>query len=115
VRTRDHLYIRTLHPGCFRAEREQLFNVTEDPSLTRNVVYESSEIVDGATALLDDWWHERAGVPGAYPDPMQTTLDVGPTFQFKPLDYIEHLRLTGRKHFAVYLEERLRGSFGRCQ
>jgi arylsulfatase A-like enzyme len=110
VRTRDHLYVRTLHPGCFRAEWEQLFNVTDDPSLTRNVLSESSEVADRAKALLGDWWHEHAGVPGAFPDPMQTTLDVGPTFQFKPADYIEHLRHTGRKHFAVDLEERLRGS-----
>jgi len=40
---------------------------------------------------------------------MQTTLDVGPTFQFKPAAYIEHLRNTGRKDFAIDLEERLRG------
>jgi hypothetical protein len=53
-----------------------------------------------------------AMVPGSPPDPMQTTLDVGPTFQFEPAHYIEHLRHTGRKHFAVELEERLRGSLG---
>jgi nucleotide-binding universal stress UspA family protein len=29
VRTTDHLYTRTYHPGAFRAEWEQLFNVTD--------------------------------------------------------------------------------------
>ena len=67
-------------------------------------------MADLAKVLLGDWWHERAGVPGAFADPMQTTLGVGPTFQFNPADYIEHLRHTGRKHLAVDLEERLRKS-----
>jgi hypothetical protein len=109
VRTRDHLYVRTLLPGCFRAEWEQLYNVTEDPYLTRSVLAESSGVAHQAKALLSDWWHEHAGVPGEFPDPMQTTLDVGPTFQFEPVEYIEHLLNTGRKDFAVDLEERLRG------
>jgi arylsulfatase A-like enzyme len=107
VRTRDHLYVRTLHPGCFRAEWEQLYNVTEDPYLTRNVLTESSGAADQAKALLSDWWYQHAGVPGAFPDPMQTTLDVGPTFQFEPAAYIEHLRDTGRKDFAADLQVRL--------
>jgi hypothetical protein len=47
---------------------------------------------------------------GSTPDPMQTTLDVGPTFQFDPAEYIEHLRNTARKDLAVDLEQRLGGS-----
>jgi hypothetical protein len=66
-------------------------------------------VAEQARARLSDWWHEYAGVPGAFTDPVQTTLDVGPTFQFEPVEYIEHLRNTGRKDFAVALEERLRG------
>jgi hypothetical protein len=41
---------------------------------------------------------------------MQTTLGVGPTFQFEPARYIEHLRNTSRKDLAVDLEQRLEGS-----
>jgi hypothetical protein len=107
VRTRNHLYVRTLHPGCFRSEPEQLFDITEDPYLTRNVLAESPGVADRAKVLLSEWWHEHAGFPGTFPDPMQTTLDVGPTFQFKPAAYMEHLRNTGRKHFALDLQERL--------
>jgi len=107
VRTRDHLYVRTLHPGCFRAEWEQLYNVTEDPYLIRNVLAESSGVADQAKELLSDWWYQHAGFLGAFPDPMQTTLDVGPTFQFEPAAYIEHLRDTGRKDFAADLQVRL--------
>ena len=62
-----------------------------------------------ARARLSDLWHQYAGVPGAFPNPMQTTLDVGPIFQFEPVEYIWHLRNTGRKDVAADLEERLRG------
>jgi hypothetical protein len=50
VRTRDHLYIRTYHRRCFRAERESLFDVTADPSLTRNVVEDEPALADAMRA-----------------------------------------------------------------
>ncbi|MEV6072401.1 sulfatase [Nocardia sp. NPDC052001] len=108
VRTRDHLYIRTYHPGCFRAEWEQLFDVTADPYLTRDLLAAEPELADAMRARLAHWWNTYAGHPGALPDPMQTTLQTGPTYYNDPVRYAQHLRDTGRAHLAADLEERLR-------
>lgn len=107
VRTRDHLYVRTLHPGNFKAEWESLFDVSRDRFLTRNLIEEEPAIADAARARLSEWWHDHAGVPGALPDPMQATLDQGPYCYSRPYDYLQHLRATGRKHQASDLEQRL--------
>ncbi len=107
MRTRDHLYIRTYHPGSFRAEWEQLFDVTEDPYLTRDLLDTEPELAARMRSFLAEWWHRYAGRPGCLPDPMQTTLQVGPTHYNDPVRYAQHLRDTGRAHLAEDLEERL--------
>lgn len=107
VRTRDHLYIRTYHPGSFRAEWEQLFDVSADPHLTRDILADQPELASEMRGHLAEWWHRYAGRPGALPDPMLTTLQVGPTYYNDPGRYIEHLRATGRAHLATDLEQRL--------
>lgn len=112
VRTRDHLYMRTYHPGSFRAEWEQLFNVTEDPHLTRDLLDEEPELAARMRSHLAEWWNTYAGVPGALPDPMQTTLQTGPTYYNDPQRYAQHLRDTGRENLAKDLEERLRFTTG---
>ncbi|MBF9069039.1 sulfatase family protein [Streptacidiphilus fuscans] len=106
VRTRDHLYIRTYHPGCFRAEWEQLFDVTADPHLTRDLLDAEPELATRMRAHLSEWWHTYAGRPGALPDPMQATLQTGPQYN-DPVRYAQHLRDTGRAHLAEDLEARL--------
>ncbi|GAB2882910.1 sulfatase family protein [Streptomyces mayteni] len=107
VRTRDHLYIRTYHPGSFRAEWESLFDVTHDPHLTRDLLAEEPELADRMRGHLAEWWNRYAGGPGALPDPMQTTLQTGPTYYNDPGQYARHLRDTGRAHLADDLAERL--------
>ncbi|MFF2658460.1 sulfatase [Kitasatospora sp. NPDC058032] len=107
VRTRDHLYIRTYHPGAFRAEWEQLFHVTEDPHLTRDLLADEPELAAVMRSHLAEWWHEHAGRPGCLPDPMQATLQTGPTYYNDPARYARHLRDTGREHLAEDLEARL--------
>ncbi|MDI2132946.1 sulfatase family protein [Yinghuangia seranimata] len=107
VRTRDHLYMRTYHPGCFRAEWEQLFDVSKDPCLTRDLLNEEPELADGMRSRLAQWWHRYAGRPGCLPDPMQATLQTGPTYYSDPVKYVQHLRDTGRGHLADDLDERL--------
>jgi hypothetical protein len=56
---------------------------------------------------LAEWWHAYAGRPGALPDPMQITLQVGPIYYTEPVTYAEHLRATGRAHLADDLEQTL--------
>ncbi|MFQ6331285.1 sulfatase [Nocardia sp. CWNU-33] len=107
VRTRDHLYIRTYHPGCFRAEWEQLFDVTADPHLTTDLLDREPELAMIMRTYLTEWWHTYAGRPGALPDPMQTTLQTSPTYYNDPITYAGHLRDTGRAHLAEHMEQRL--------
>ncbi|GLH96797.1 sulfatase family protein [Phytohabitans aurantiacus] len=108
VRTRDHLYIRTFHPGAFRAEWEQCFDVTNDPHLTHDLLPESPELGARMRSLLAEWTWTYTGGPGALPDPMMTTLHIGPTYYNDPARYVAHLRATGREHLADDLEARLR-------
>ncbi|MCZ9342800.1 hypothetical protein NGM37_34090, partial [Streptomyces sp. TRM76130] len=63
VRTRDHLYIRTYHPGAFRAEWEQLFDVTADPHLTRDLLPEEPDLAARMRSHLAEWWEYYAGRP----------------------------------------------------
>lgn len=107
VRTRDHLYIRTYHPGCFRAEWESLFNVTQDPYLTRNLIDIEPDLAAQMRSHLFEWLGFYAGTPGALPDPMQNALQAGPTLYNQPEVYAQHLRDTGRVHSAEDLMERL--------
>ncbi len=107
VRTRDHLYIRTYHPGAFRAEWEQLFDVTHDPHLTSDLLQAQPELATQMRSLLGDWLSQQAGRPGALPDPMQTTLQRGPIYYTDPMVYMHHLRDTGRADQAKDLESRL--------
>lgn len=107
VRTRDHLYIRTFHPGAFRAEWEQCFDVTNDPHLTHDLLPTAPELGARMRSRLAEWTWTHTGGPGALPDPMMTTLNVGPTYYNDPARYIEHLRATGRAHLADDLLQRL--------
>ncbi|GAA1077630.1 sulfatase [Pseudonocardia alni] len=112
VRTRDHLYIRTYHPGCNRTEWEQLFDVTADPHLTTDLLDAEPGLADRMRTRLAEWWNTYAGRPGALPDPMQTTLQVGPVYYNDPPAYAEHLRATGREHLAEHLEANLAAATG---
>lgn len=107
VRTRDHLYIRTLHPGSFKAELESLFDLNADPYLTTNLIDDEPALADSMRARLFQWWSFYAGTPGALPDPMQTSLQHGPTLYSDPADYMAHLRATGRPEAADDLHARL--------
>lgn len=105
--TRNHIYTRTYHPGCMSTEWEQLFHVANDPYLTRNLLDEEPELADRMRAHLSQWWHKYAGRPGSLPDPMQATLQTGPTYYSDPVRYRQHLRDTGRAHLADDLDRRL--------
>jgi arylsulfatase A-like enzyme len=112
VRTRDHLYIRTYHPGSIRAEWESLFDVTNDPHLEHNLLDKEPELLARMRSHLLEWWHRYAATPGALPDPMQISLQAGPTLYARPEEYAAHLRATGRAGLADDLEARLRPDNG---
>lgn len=112
VRTRDHLYIRTYHPGVFRAELESLFHVTDDPFLTRNLIDTDPELAAQMRSHLFEWLGFYSGSPGSLPDPMQGALQQGPILYNQPSEYVDHLRNTGRGHLADHLLEQLHPANG---
>ncbi|MCM0621362.1 sulfatase family protein [Nocardioides bruguierae] len=112
VRTREHLYVRTYHPGANFVEWESLYHVPSDPHLTENLLDKEPVLANEMRAHLTEWWNELAGRPGALPDPMQTTLQTGPTYYNDPVTYAQHLRDTGRAHLADDLMERLAAASG---
>jgi arylsulfatase A-like enzyme len=112
VRTRDHQYTRTYHPGSFGVDWESLFNVTEDPHLEHSLIEEQPDLAATMRSRLAEWWHFYAGRPGSLPDPMQISLQEGPTLYSRPEEYAQHLRDTGRTHLAEDLEARLEPHHG---
>lgn len=68
--------------------------------------------------LQDESWTAKAAASGpapAWPDPMQGSLQAGPTLYNQPEAYMEHLRSTGRSHLAEDLRERLQPNQGATQ
>ncbi|WP_432536363.1 sulfatase family protein [Kineococcus arenarius] len=108
VRTRTHMYTRTYHPGSFLAEWESLWDMEADPHQTENLLEKDPETVDRMRSMLLQWWHELAATPGALPDPMQISLQTGPTLYSDPVEFEAYLRRTGRTEAADDLAERLR-------
>lgn len=107
VRTPDHLYIRTLHPGCFDVPWEQLYDMQTDPFMTTNVMETRSDVATTMRLLLNDWWHQYAGAPNAPEDPMQLRLYESPGDAFDHVRYASRLRKTGRASLAERLEQRV--------
>ncbi len=106
VRTPHHLYIRTLHPGCFRIEPEQLYDMDRDPHLTENLVAHNSSIAQECRSHLEQWLGVYSAGPLSFGDPMQNRRYESPTEAFSAARYAERLRLTGREHLARELEMR---------
>lgn len=107
VRMGELLYIRTLHPGTYKVEPEELYDLGDDPNLTRNLMPLAPERALPLKAALSDWWHQYAGFPGASPDPMQGVLRRGPVLYSDPATYLQHLESTGRAELAADYRDRL--------
>ena len=110
VRTPDLLYIRTLHPGSYRVDPEELYEIERDPRMTRNLMAEQPARAADLKVMLSDWWHTYAGAPGAPVDPMQAALERGPVLYTDPKRYLARLEETGRSHLAADYRARL-GAF----
>jgi arylsulfatase A-like enzyme len=107
VRTKDHLYVRTLHPGCWRLEREQLYDVSADPHTTRDLLAERPGLASELGAALEEWRQAHLSLSGPQPDPMEAARYEGPADAFDASRYLARLRATGRRHLAEDLEGRL--------
>ncbi len=109
LRTQSHLYIKTLHPGCWRLEREQLYAIEDDPYMYKNLITQSttSAIASSMQATLEDWREDHLSLSGELPDPMEARRYEGPADAFSTERYLNRLRETGRSHLASDLELRL--------
>ncbi len=108
VRMGDLYYIRTLHPGTYKVNPEELYDLRVDPHLTRDLMLTEPWRAVPLKAVLADWWHEYAGSPGAAPDPMQSVLQRGPVLYLHPERYLERLESTGRHDLAADYQQRTR-------
>ena len=107
VRMGDLLYLRTLHPGTYRVDPEELYDVAADPYLTENLMQTAPERAEPLRSALAQWWYEHAGQPGSEPDPLQGAVHRGPVLYYDPLVYLDHLEATGRADLAADSRARL--------
>jgi arylsulfatase A-like enzyme len=115
VRTPSHLYVRTLHPGCWRLEHEQLYAIDDDPHMTNDLIGGDPATARHLAGLLEQWREESLSLRGPTPDPMEARRYEGPADAFSVPRYLERLRRTGRAHLADDLEDRLAREWVTCQ
>ena len=75
VRTKEHLYIRTLDPAdynCFAPE--ELYDMTADPHQTTNLAADQPDRVEQLRNQMDNWVAEQQARGLGNPDPLQETL-----------------------------------------
>ena len=109
VRKGDLLYIRTLHPGTYKADPEALYDLSVDPHMTKDLMPDQPERAAPLKAHLADWWFEYAGRPTSNPDKMQQNLTRGPVLYSDPELYLERLETSGRHKQAEDYRSRLGG------
>ncbi len=120
VRTAEHLYIKTLHPGCWRLEREQLYEIRTDPHMTADLLREpaapshgtgggrdATRVAAELATVLDGWRDQHLTLRGPLPDPMEAGRYESPSEAFHAPSYARRLRRTGRRHLADDMERRL--------
>ncbi len=69
VRTTEHLYVRTLHPGCWRLEHEQLYEIERDPQMAVNLLAAPAGTPRAPGALRAPGAPRALRAPGAQRDP----------------------------------------------
>ena len=112
VRTREWLYIRTIHPGCIRLEPAYLHRMDTAPTNDteacqhENLAARQPEVVAEMDHRLSEWKNRYTGGPDAPPDPMEESLHEGPHLYCKREAYVKHLRALGRPDFAEDLLRR---------
>ncbi len=108
VRTRSHLFIRTLHSGCFPVDGISLFDMQNDPHQLDNLATKDLE----TTALLDhlmaNWWSDHCTGPGSVRDPFQAMMEVSADTYVPIAKVLDYLDGQGRTEQANDLRRRRR-------
>ncbi len=107
LRTPEHLYVRTLHPGMWRLEHEQLYAIETDPHMTRDLIHDDAPTAARLAQQLEEWRCTHATMRGEAADPMEARRYESPAEAFSVPRYLERLRATGRGHLADDLTRRL--------
>jgi arylsulfatase A-like enzyme len=113
VRVGDHLYLRTYHDGYHAAWRdEMLFDVAVDPHEQTDLLEREPAIAAAARDRLDSWVATELARSYADRDPLETILEEGGPYhvQGELPGYLDHLRATGRGHWADVLAARPEGA-----
>ncbi len=102
VRWGDWLFMRTYHDGLKDLPPKMLFDVADDPHLTRDFSAERPEVVNEALAKLEDWHTEMMSTSDSEVDPLWNVIREGGPYHVRGSlnRYCEHLRKTGRGHHA---------------
>ncbi|MGD2176029.1 MAG: sulfatase [Candidatus Brocadiaceae bacterium] len=108
VRTRQHLFVRTLYPGVYPIDEPcWLFEIESDPHATRNLAHQLPDVVTQCDHHFEEWKHEQIRRHGPHPDPMDVLAE---RMAHRDVSgWVEHLRNTGRADKADEMLERLAG------
>ena len=78
VRTRDWLFVRTLHPGNFPHEPYMLYNMVDDPWQQKNLAHENEPKTAEMDHILSNWWYGHCTGQDAVADPFLSMMHIGP-------------------------------------
>lgn len=107
VRTPDHLFWRTYHPGLYPFEDTALFDMGRDPHQTTNLAPERPDVAARMDGMMQDWLQETVGYRAGGTDPMWEVVGTGPWKYAEPGAWISRLRAGGRDADAKTIAGRL--------
>ena len=109
VRFDNWHYIRVYHDGFRLLDKEMLFDIENDPHMTRDLKQEKPEIVHEAVYKLTNWHDDMMLSMDTDVDPLWTVIKEGGPQHAKGhhlVKYLERLEETGRHEAAELLREK---------
>lgn len=108
VRWGEWLFVRTYHDGLKDLPERMLFNLRQDPHMTKDLSNGRADLVAEARSRLQEWHSEMMATSRYDEDPLWTVIKEGGPYHTrgKLESYCEHLRRTGRSHHADALMAR---------
>jgi arylsulfatase A-like enzyme len=102
IRWGDWMLLRTYHDGLKSLPPKMLFNVADDPHMTRDLSNDRPNLVNEGLAKLHEWQAEMMSTSESEVDPLWNVIREGGPFHTRGRlhRYCEHLRATGRSHHA---------------
>lgn len=109
VRFDNWMYIRTYHDGYHLIEKDELFDIVNDPHETKNLAKENPEVVWHGAWILEHWVAEQMmkNIYAYSEDPMWRTIREGGPFHTRGYlqNYCKRLEETDRKNLAELLKK----------